>query len=167
MKKSRAIRLALLGSAGLTLAACDEAPPADAQFYSSLQECTARQGETACREGLAKSEQEHLAEAPRYSRQEQCEQEFGAGNCESHGSGVGSFFLPMMMGYMIGNRFSQPVYRDSQNNAVVRSGNGTYRVGTLTGTGRAGSFTPAAATPIQRGGLGSTASRYNTASAGG
>ena len=167
MKKSRSIRLALLGSASLTLAACDEAPPSDAQFYSNLQECTARQGETACRESLTKSEQEHLAEAPRFSRQEQCEQEFGAGNCESHGTGVGSFFLPMMIGYMVGNNFSQPVYRDSQNNAVMRSGDGAYRVGTLTGSGRAGAFTPTQVTPIQRGGLGGTASRYSTASAGG
>ena len=122
MKKSKSIRLALLGTTGFALAACDEAPPTDARFYAN-------------------------AEAPRFTKKEECEAEFGAGNCETRTAsdgGGGSFFLPLMMGYMMGkmgnNVVSQPVYRDAKNTAYA-------------GGGRA------AGQPIGRFGQGATAGR--------
>ena len=75
---------------------------------------------------------------PRYSRKEECEAEFGAGNCETRETdGGGSFFVPMMMGYMLGNAFRQPVYRGPDNGAMMRSGGKFYNVGTFAGAGRA------------------------------
>src|SRR5688500_19173221 len=105
MKKSKAIRLVLLGSTGLSLAGCDQSPPSDATFFSKVEDCIAVKSESSCREGFAKSEQEFAAEAPRFTRKEECETEFGAGNCETRQdrAGSGSFFMPMMMGYMMGN----------------------------------------------------------------
>ena len=111
MKKSKSIRLALLGSTGFALVACDEAPPTDARFYASVDECSAIHGKASCEQAFAQSEATHAAEAPQFNRKEECEAEFGAGNCETKtastsGGGMGSFFMPMMMGYMVGRMLS-------------------------------------------------------------
>lgn len=165
MKKSRSIRLVLLGSTSLALAACDEAPPPDGRFFRTVEECRAVLSEAACREGIEKSEQKAVAEAPRYSRKEECEAEFGAGNCETRpAAGMGSFFMPMMMGYMLGNAFSQPVYRGPNNGAVVRSGSKVFNVGSFAGAGRTAGFQPGQITQVQRGGFGRTAAAYRTSS---
>ena len=58
MKKSKAIRLVLLGSTGLTLAACDQSPPSDATFFSKVEDCIAVKSESTCRDGFAKSEED-------------------------------------------------------------------------------------------------------------
>ena len=47
MKKSSAIRLVLLGSTGLTLAACSQKPPSDATFFSKVEDCIAVLSELA------------------------------------------------------------------------------------------------------------------------
>ena len=161
MKKSKAIRLLLLGSTGLTLAACGQSPPSDATFFSRVEDCVPIKGEAACRDGFAKSEAEFAAEAPRFTQKEQCEAEFGVGNCETRQArgGTGSFFMPMMMGYMIGNAFNRPVYRGPNNSAILQSGGKYFNVGTFAGAGRAAAFQRGQFTPVQRGGFGSTAHR--------
>lgn len=158
MKKSRAIRLVLLGSTSLTLAACSQAPPSDATFFSKVEDCIPVKGEAACREGLAKSEGSWDAEAPRFDQKEKCEAEFGEGNCETRQSrgGTGGFFMPMMMGYMMGNRFNSPVYRGPNNSALVQTGGKMFNAGTFAGNGRTAPFQRGRFTPV-RGGLGSTA----------
>jgi uncharacterized protein YgiB involved in biofilm formation len=164
MKKSKAIRLVLLGSTGLTLAACDQSPPSDATFFSRVEDCIAFKSESTCRDGFAKSEEQWVAEAPRFTKKEQCEAEFGAGNCETAqaGAGRGSFFMPMMMGYMLGNAFNRPVYRGPNNSAMVQTGGRFFNVGTFAGAGRTAPFQRAQFTPVQRGGFGSTASAHRT-----
>ncbi len=162
MKKSKAIRLVLLGGAGFALAACDEAPSADARFFASAKECSAVLSDTTCKDEFAKSEAAHVAEAPRFTRKEQCETEFGAGNCETRETGTGSFFMPMMMGYMLGNAFNRPVYRGPDNSAMMRSGGNAYNVGGFGGAGRAAPFQGTQITQVQRGGFGSSASSHRT-----
>jgi uncharacterized protein YgiB involved in biofilm formation len=166
MKKSTAIRLVLLGSTGLTLAACDQSPPSDATFFSKVEDCMAVKGESACRDGFVKSETQFVAEAPRFTTKEQCEAEFGSGNCETRQAGRGSFFMPMMMGYMLGNAFNRPVYRGPNNAAMMQTGGKFYNVGSFAGAGRAAPFQRARFTPVQRGGFGSTATAYRTSAGG-
>lgn len=166
MKKSKAVRLVLLGGAGFAVAACDEAPPPDARFFADVKECAAVRSEATCQDAFAKSQAAFVAEMPRYNRKEECEAEFGAGNCESRETGVGSFFLPMMMGYMMGNAFNRPVYRGPDNGATMRTGGKLYNVGTFAGAGRAAPFQVAQITQVQRGGFGGTASSYRAASGG-
>lgn len=156
MKKSRAIRLVLLGSTSLTLAACSQKPPSDATFFSKVEDCIPVKGEAVCREGFAKSEGSWVAEAPRFTQKEQCEAEFGAGNCETR-AGSGGFFLPMMMGYMMGSRFNSPVYRGPNNSALVQTGGKLFNAGTFAGAGRTAPFQRGGFSPVQRGGFGSTA----------
>ena len=168
MKRSRAIRLVLLGGAGFALAACDQAPPPDARFFADASACAEVHDKATCQTAFAESEATFAAEAPRYSRKEECEAEFGAGNCETRQSaGMGSFFMPMMMGYMLGSAFRQPVYRGPEGTAMTRSGNNSYAVGRFSGaSGRGAAFQPTQITQVQRGGFGASASSYR-ATAGG
>lgn len=205
MKKSRSIRLVLLGSASIALAACgDDGPPKDAKFFSNLQECSAIYDMTQCLDAQKKAEQSYVADAPKFTRKEQCEAEFGLGNCENtqiasnsggggnsgggntsgnsanSGGGMGSFFMPMMMGYMMGNMmggrqssFNQPVYRGANNTAVTQtSGGKMFNIGSFGGAGRsaATTFRPASQVAqvgsVQRGGFGASASANRSSSAG-
>lgn len=176
MKKSRSIRLVLLGSAGMALAACaqDELPK-DSKFFSGTSECEAQFSATECADAKLASEKVHAAEAPKFARKDECEAQFGAENCETkQASNGGSIFMPMMMGYMMGsmmsgNRFSQPVYRGPGNSAVMPSGNKLLNVGSFSRGGSVGAsaFQPARqVTQVSRGGFGGTAARYNSGSGG-
>ncbi len=174
MRKSKAIRLMLLGSTGFALAACDDRPPADARFYRTAEDCVAVHDKATCDQMVADGRAAYAKEAPRYTRKEECEAEFGAGNCEARtadasqaqqapqegaqASSGGSIFMPLLMGYMLGNAFNRPVYRGPDNSAVMRSGGSFYNVGKFAGVGRAAAFQPAPITKVARGGFGRTAS---------
>jgi uncharacterized protein YgiB involved in biofilm formation len=179
MKKSRSIKLVLLGSASFALVACgDDGPPQDAQFFADTQQCAAQYDRSICETAKTEAEQKFAAEAPRYTRQEECEAEFGAGNCETRQTaGGGSFFMPMLMGYMLGNmlggnQFNQPVYRGPNNSALTSSRSGkAYNIGTFAGTGRTAtatsSFRPSTqVTQVSRGGFGSSSRSYSSTSSG-
>lgn len=182
MKKSRSIRLVLLGGATMMLAACgeDDQVPKDAKFFSDVKDCAAIYSEATCLDAKTQSEKDYLAQAPRFSRKEECEKEFGAGNCETPqatstaSSGGTGFFMPMMMGYMLGNmmggnnnRFNAPVYRGVDNSAVMPRNGKFLNVGSFAGAG-AGSatgFRPAAqVASVSRSGFGSTAASYRSSS---
>ena len=178
MKRSRTVRLALLGSASaLALAACDDPkdPLADNKnFFTDPAQCTAFQ----------QAEAEHRTTAPAFAAREACEEKFGVGNCgwqqgqpsstQAQGSsfGGGGFFMPLMMGYMLGNMMnrgatgmpptsgvssarsstsgftSSPVYRDTSNTVY----SGSRSLGT----------TSVSAAPVSRGGFGSTSRGYSS-----
>jgi uncharacterized protein YgiB involved in biofilm formation len=143
MKRSRAIRLVLLGTTGLVaLTACDQPDPTAAgNFYRDQQQCERANDADACRMALADARAQHLQTAPAFTSRQDCEAQFGAENCmetkerpgqapaDSQQASMmgGSWFMPLMMGYMLGQtmgRFSgQPVYRDTTNTAY--SGNRT------------------------------------------
>jgi uncharacterized protein YgiB involved in biofilm formation len=175
MKKSRSVTLVLLGSASAALAACDDggALPANAQFYPTVNECVAEHDAATCAEAKAVADRTQAVEAPRFSRKEECEQQFGAGNCETRQTAGGSFFFPLMMGYMMGNmmsggRYAQPVYRGPNSTAIMPSGGRLLNVGRFDniGAGRT-AFRPAPQiTPVGRGGFGSTAANYRTTAGG-
>lgn len=179
MKKSRSIRLALLGSATMVLAACgeDDQVPKDAKFFSDMKDCAGVYSESVCLDAKTQSERDYLAQAPRFSRKEECEKEFGAGNCETPqastaSSGGTGFFMPMMMGYMLGNmmggnRFNAPVYRGVDNSAVMARNGKFLNVGSFAGAGAssATAFRPATqVTPVSRSGFGSKAASYRSSS---
>jgi len=184
MKKSSSIRLVLLGSASIALAACgDDGPPKDARFFSNLQECSAVYDTSQCLDAQRQAEQSYAQEAPKFSRKEQCEAEFGVGNCETQqasadgqqaASGGSSFFMPMLMGYMMGNmlggnRFAGPVYRGPDNTAITQNRGKMFNIGNFSGAGRtaASSFQRSSqVAQVQRGGFGSTATAQRSSTAG-
>jgi uncharacterized protein YgiB involved in biofilm formation len=180
MKKSKTVRLVLLGGTSLALAGCDDSgPPTDAKFFSSLNECTAHYSEDKCRTMVKKAEEQHVAEAPKFTKKEECEGQFGVGNCESRqapteAGGIGSFFMPMMMGYMMGNMlggrgWGSPVYRDRSNTAFTNAPGGrSYNVGSFDASaGRNASFQQGAMTQVARNGFGTSARSYSSSGTSG
>lgn len=123
MKRSRTVRLAFLGSASaLALAACDEAkdPLAEASFFRDPVECAQKLDRAACEASYAEARSEHLRSAPAFASREACEQAYGTANCSwqetnvspdqvkepkqaASASSGGGWFMPLMMGYMLGN----------------------------------------------------------------
>ena len=168
MKKSRSIRLVLLGSASMALGACgDSALPQDARFYPTVQECAADYGATACADAKVAADQALATEAPRFAQKQECEAEFGAGNCETRQTAAGgSFFMPLLMGYMMGNmmggnRYAQPVYRGQNNSAVVSNRGRLFNVGNFDNAAGRSAFRPATrVAEVRRGGFGTTAPGY-------
>jgi len=177
MRKSHSVRLVLLGTASVALTACGDsgAPPKDARFFPTVKECSAVYGDASCEDAKAAAEKKQAAEAPRFTRKEQCEAEFGVGNCETRQTAEGgSFFMPLLMGYMMGNmmggnRFAQPVYRGPNDTAVMPNQGKLFNVGRFDGAG-AGTrpaFRPATQiAEVSRGGFGSTAQKYDNTSGG-
>lgn len=175
MKRSRRIRLALLGTAGLAaLTACEQAedPVASGQLFTDAQACEAAYDPKECREAYARAQDEHAKTAPKFASREACEAEFGAANCvaappdasapAAQQQAGGSWFMPMMMGYMMGRMAGggyavTPLYRDTRNTAYA----GRRPIGTIDSARmpppRAVVGTPGVpTTAMQRGGFGRT-----------
>jgi uncharacterized protein YgiB involved in biofilm formation len=112
MKRSKKAALILMVPATtLMLAGCGE-EPTQAVVFSSPEECASYMTEASVQQCMAdfKAAQAlHPQVAPKYVNKTECEADFGAGNCETapqqHASG--SFFMPLMMGYMAGQMFNR------------------------------------------------------------
>lgn len=169
-----------MGASAFALTACDDSK--EVAVFESVEQCMTQDGFTreACEAEFRTARNEHVRAAPKYVSRADCEADFGAEQCETapqtttSGSSV---FMPLMMGYMMGNLLSgrggvasQPLYRtadDAKNfrtadNRPVARGTGLTRIDGA--TARAPS---AKTTTVRRGGFGATAAAYSTRSAGG
>lgn len=122
-------------SVAVALSGCVPEPKVEeAQIYRNAAECIQVYPDQIelCEQTFGSAEMDHLATAPRYNDQQQCELEFGEGNCESAPEGSqqnasgGSWFMPMMMGYMMGNMLSgrgvrqAPVYSSTSKSSPLK-----------------------------------------------
>ncbi|MDO5612042.1 MAG: DUF1190 domain-containing protein [Paracoccus sp. (in: a-proteobacteria)] len=190
-KRSRTVALAILGSTAFALAGCRdeqtaaEAFPDEASCIASAQQGNLFYTESDCRVAFAQAAQDHLETAPRYESLELCEQEHGQGNCggdpaqTAQGGGGGSIFMPLMMGYLLGQMMggrgvaSQPLARTADGRFATPGGTS---VANNRGAGQMqpGAFNKAPTTmgqpPMtraqvaQRGGFGQTATTRSTGS---
>lgn len=191
MKKSRYVASVLRGASvvvlALPIAACDPNPQTmneqtvgeqDVKIYSSTEGCAADADPTACEAARTQAAAEHREKAPRYASAEQCRTENK--ECEEvRTSSGGSYFMPMMMGFMMGRMLggggygvgSRPVYTDSQGYATTTgrrlgmpstpsAGGATMVRAPVTAGGDIGTRTAT----VSRGGFGSSASRFGSAS---
>ncbi|SDE10955.1 DUF1190 domain-containing protein [Limimaricola pyoseonensis] len=135
-KRSRHVRIALLGAAAFSLAACREEDVPSAAFptLEACMEAAAGPGtwvtEQSCEEGFGQALEAHVETAPRYDDEALCEAEHGT-ECvvdERAGGGGGSIFLPLMAGYLIGNMMggrgvgAQPFYGRSSGGFATTGG---------------------------------------------
>lgn len=110
MKRSKKAALVLMAPAAtLLLAGCGEQQQ-EVHVFHNAEECAAFYHPPAeCQAEFERAEALHTQVAPRYQNQFECEADFGAGQCETaperHQSG--SFFMPMMMGYMAGQMMNR------------------------------------------------------------
>jgi uncharacterized protein YgiB involved in biofilm formation len=171
MKRSKLLKLVVLGSAPLLLAGCEE--EREAFVYESVQACVsaAQIPAEVCEQDYQKALNAHDATAPRYRSASDCETDFGSGQC--YASGYSGNFIPLMTGYMIaslvqgsGNwqrlpnaHTSQPLYRTRDSGSWRTANN--YKVSDRSGpvSVPASSAQPATrAVTMSRSGFGSTAS---------
>lgn len=180
MKRSRAIRLVLMGTAALSVAACDEGEKVEVGVFETVEQCTltARFTQAQCEEAIAAAKADHAKVAPRFESRVACEEEFGAEKCtpapenanaEARADG-GGFFMPVMMGYMMGRMLSgggysgQPLYRPASAPATGFANARGETVARAAGvTAVPASVAKASVSPIvQRGGFGSSTRRFGS-----
>lgn len=169
MKRSLAVPLVLMGAAAL--AGCKESP-VDTAAFRSVEECSASAiySPTECAASFAEAQKSHAQLAPAFASKADCEAQFGLEQCEqgsaqnaAASSSSGSFFVPMMMGYLMGSSMNnarmapQALYRPAGSQNFVNA-NG---VGVASGTGpvRLSGGSPARkplakTTTLSRGGFG-------------
>ncbi|OBA00922.1 DUF1190 domain-containing protein [Halomonas sp. G11] len=158
-KRSARLSLAMMGASAFGLTACGQPPEEEhiteiefdePRSFQSVEDCVAADVYTrnACEAAYDAS----LEDVPRFNTLEDCEAEHGEGACTAPteeqsqaatGSGGGNWFMPAMMGYMVGSMMSntsrgrsfervyqEPVYRNRQNqgNWNTASSQATQRV---------------------------------------
>lgn len=126
MKRSTRVSLVLFTSvsAAAALSGCEPAPQAPADTggtFSSKAECVAVYDQATCDAADKLAQKEHLQNAPKFNDRASCIEQFGADMCRpaSNYGGSGDIFMPMMLGYMMGNAMSTP--------APLYYGAGSYR----------------------------------------
>ncbi len=138
-----AAAIALAVAASFALAGCKE-EQVDAQAFPDLASCKAAaqsQGlvtNAECEDAFLEAQELHVESAPRYDSLQLCEQEHGEGACGNEqqvaGTGSGSIFMPLMMGYLIGNMMggrggyaaAQPLYRTANGSYTNAAGTAAY-----------------------------------------
>ena len=126
MKRSNSIKLVLIGASLISLTACDQTNKHAETIFRSEEECRvlSHADSSVCAEAMKTAKEEHAKTAPHYISMIECEEKFGVGNCvnqpEKSQTSHHSVFMPMMMGFMMGNmmnaRSAQPIYRDKSSN---------------------------------------------------
>jgi uncharacterized protein YgiB involved in biofilm formation len=146
MKRSDAVRLALLGAGAGALIAYDiyttsggDAEEVPADLYTSVEQCRSggRYTTDQCSKAYADSSAIDFQKAVTYTKREDCEADFTSGGCHTvvaDGTAPsGGNFAPTMAGFVIGALAtsaltSQPVYRsctDAANPSDCRSSSGS------------------------------------------
>jgi len=134
LKRSRTLQVtSLMATASFSLAACGAPqvaapPPEPALAYTSLTECKAANdiSDTECDAGYANATAQAEQTAPRYATQSECEGAWGPDQCRPNGSG-GSFFTPLVTGFVIGQLLNGGGYRGG--GALYRDRDGNYQNG--------------------------------------
>ena len=109
MKRSKSVKLVAMGTGLLLVAACEEAK-VDTALFESVKQCTGLGfSEQECAANYQQAQQTHVAAAPKYTSQADCEADFGAEKCEiapQRTTTGGSVFMPLMAGYLMGSMLS-------------------------------------------------------------
>lgn len=117
MKRSKKVALMLMvPTATMMLAGCGE-KQTEAVVFSSPEECASLVTSSSadqCYADYRAAQALHPHVAPKYVNKNECETDFGAGQCEAvppqqqqqQASGTG-FFMPLMMGYMAGQMLNR------------------------------------------------------------
>jgi len=136
MKRSKNMVLTtLVAAVGVTLTACDNSTPQLPQWgdgshgkpvaavsYTSVADCKAKGRIPAdeCQAAYLQAQKANDANAPRFENRGSCEQRFGIDQCVPRNGLNGSFFTPLLTGFIVGQALNNfgggyrgaPLYRD-------------------------------------------------------
>lgn len=107
--------MAALGAAA-TLSACGPTrdPNAkDVSIYKTVEDCAKEQPRAECEAALASAKAEQSKDAPNFRDRAACEQQWGSGRCEERHASGGSFFIPALVGFTLGQALAnhgRPAY---------------------------------------------------------
>lgn len=184
MKRSKKAALVLMvPAATLFLAGCGEERE-QALVYESPSECAAASFNTPeqCKADYDAAKALHPQVAPKYVSKEECETDFGSGNCETaphQTSSGGGVFMPIMMGYLMGQMMNrgaapqnfqqpaaagaakvptQPLYKSRDDRATFRTATNSPVAGGIGPISlKPSQVQPQAGQVVRRGGFGSQA----------
>lgn len=193
-KRSTRVALFLAGAASLSVAACRD-EQMDAASFPDVESCVAAARENSlwftaedCEKQFAEAQKQYAETAPRYDSKAVCEEQHGVGQCgpdpvaQSQGGG-GSSFMPLLMGFMLGNMlgrggglFGQPMVRTADGRFSTPAGTQSFASNRGAGKVPPSTFKPApktmgkppmsAAQVRQRGGFGAARTAAPRASRG-
>jgi uncharacterized protein YgiB involved in biofilm formation len=149
MKRSKSVVLtSIMASGGMALAGCDDAAPSGAsstwlnppaassqaqavggRSYASLQAC--RDADEVANSECDTAFADAQSQAPKFGDQKSCEERYGVEQCVPRSqAGGGSFFTPLLTGFIVGqalNNFGNRGYYGNQFPAGGFGNAGAYR----------------------------------------
>ncbi|KGM51646.1 hypothetical protein N792_08140 [Lysobacter concretionis Ko07 = DSM 16239] len=190
MKRSRKTALVLMGTAPLLLVACSTQPEVQTRegLFTSVEACAEKTANPImCREAFEQAQAQVAEASPKYASREDCEAEFGAGQCATQKTSTGhSFIGPLMTGFFLsqmlngrgaalpnqmGNQTAagatraEPAFRSNQQ-GWLKPGPSSTGVPGSSGLAKV-SAQPDRAMTVRRGGFGATSARRTGGSTGG
>lgn len=130
LKRSRkAALIFMVPAAALVLNGCGSEKAVEAQVFNTPDECAAFYNPPAeCQAAFAQAQALHPQVAPRYANKQECEADFGVGRCETapeqqQQQAQGSFFMPMMMGFLAGQMLNRGGMAPQQQQSSATAGN--------------------------------------------
>lgn len=126
MKRSKKAALVLMvPAATLLMAGCGEERE-QALVFSNPEECAQSSLTTTaqCEADFAAAQVLHPQVAPKYLNQQECEADFGSGQCETAPQTTTSghsVFMPMMMGFLAGQMMNNSAGQNFQQQAANRN----------------------------------------------
>ena len=184
-KRSRkAALIFMVPAATLVLQGCGAEKAVEAQVFNTPDECAAFYNPPAqCQAAFAEAQALHPQVAPKYANKQECEADFGTGQCETapQQHAQGSFFMPMMMGFLAGQMLNrggqaapqksvptQPLYKSRDDRGTFRTATNTPVASQPGATSiRPSAVQPKPATMARRGGFGAQAAKRSVGSYGG
>ena len=101
MKRSKKLKLALMGVSPILLSGCDSSSSSgtNALIYKNVESCTADGvlNKDSCEYYYHRSWRNHLSQAPRYDNKQHCEADFST-DCQQLSTGE---YIPTLEGFMI------------------------------------------------------------------
>lgn len=140
MKRSKTLVLTtMITGAGVTLSACEPAvtgggdiggEPVQASSFTSVAECKAGGAvpPAECDRAYAQAQAANEQNAPQYAARQSCEEQHGVGECQPRNNG--SFFSPLLTGFIVGQALSNfgggyrgaPMYRNRDGSFIGGGG---------------------------------------------
>ncbi|MCM2679907.1 DUF1190 domain-containing protein [Echinimonas agarilytica] len=132
MKRSKWIKLSIMGAATGSLIGCSQEPTVPVVNYSDISECVNDRQFTE-QECVAQYQQAKAAsaeDAPKYENSQDCQTDFGQQGCYNNGG----LWQPLMAGFMmsrmagavgagLSGNSSRPLYRSNDDRSAYRTAN--------------------------------------------